>query len=162
MGAIMTDVPDYLKNMARIRLTSPNGEVETVSAIVMGDYFRVQGFPKYATDVSRGDVVEATEIEIQDLSGLTMMAGAAGIFEFVRVVIPSGNRMLRIIFDDIQDFESIKDLTDRLGTRGYDCEGTEHRLVISIRPELNIDEVAAYFDACGFRWEYANPSDSVP
>jgi hypothetical protein len=31
----MTDVPDYLKDMARIRLTGPNGEVETVSAIVM-------------------------------------------------------------------------------------------------------------------------------
>jgi hypothetical protein len=161
MGAIMTDVPKYMKNMARIRLTGPNGEVESVSAIVMGDYFRVQGFPKYATGVSRGDVVEATELHTQDLSGLTVMAGSAGIFEFVRVVIPSGNRMLRIIFDGAQDLESMNDLTDRLGRRGYDCEGTEHRLVVSIRPELNIDEVAAYFDACGFRWEYANPSDPM-
>jgi hypothetical protein len=156
----VTDVPDYLKDFAQIRLIGPDGEIEVVWAIVFGNYFRVRDYPLYAIGISRLDIIEATKVAPQDWNGLGT-AGSAGVFEFVRVHTPSGIRVLRILFDSPMDEESRTDLLDHLETMNCEYGGNEHRLSVGVPPKASIDDVRAYLDACGFRWEDANPVDQV-
>jgi len=65
--------------------------------------------------------------------------------------------LLRIIFDNPQDLNVRMDLMDQLATMNCDCEGSEHRLAVSVRHNSHLDEGGAYFDSCGFTWECANP-----
>jgi hypothetical protein len=157
----VTDVPDYVKDFAQIRLSGLNGEVEVVSATVIGNYFRIQAMPLYVNGISRLDIVEAIEVESEDLDGHGMV-GSAGVLEFVRVHAPSGNRTLRILFDSpLQESDPRKDLIDHLSTLNFDYGGNEHRYAVSARPNATIDDVHDYLDSCGFRWEDSNPADKV-
>jgi hypothetical protein len=160
-AAIVTDVPDYRKDFTQIRLSGRNGELEVLSATVVGNYFRIQAMPLYVNGFSRHDIVEAIEVKPDDLDGYGVV-GSAGVFEFVRVKAPSGNRTLRILFDrPLQESDPRMDLIDHLSTLHCDYGGNEHRYAVSVRPNAEINDVRNYLNSCGFRWEYSDPAEQV-
>ncbi len=156
----VTDRPASMKDRAQVLLSGPNGEVEAVWAVVVDDYFRIQDHPLYANGISRLDIIEATKVAPEHWNGLGA-AGSAGVFQFVRVHNPSGIRSLRILFDIPLDSESRTDLLNQLETMQCDYGGNEHRLAVGIPASVNMEDVCAYFDASGLRWEYANLADQV-
>ena len=78
--------------MVKVRLHGSNGEIETPWAErVDANLFRLDNLPWFAYGVSDDDVVEGS------------VTDADGVFEFMRVVIPSGNRLIRVILEDPAD-----------------------------------------------------------
>lgn len=78
--------------MVKVRLHGSNGEIETPWAErVDANLFRLDNLPWFAYGVSDDDVVEGA------------VTDADGVFEFMRVVIPSGNRLIRVILEDPAD-----------------------------------------------------------
>ena len=137
----MVDVPS---NFVKLRLSGPDGEIETPWAEPGGDYFRLDNLPWFAYGISDDDIVEATPTE------------AAGVYEFVRVHRPSGNRLVRIIFDSS---ESSARVLERLLDMGCHYEGLNKKLVaVSIPPTVEFDSVCAYLIEIGATWEHANPT----
>lgn len=157
----MTDVPEFPRDFAQVRIRNLSGEVEVLWAIVVGSYFRIHAQPLHVNGVSRNDIVEAVEVEPEDLDGYGMV-GSAGVFDFVRVHASSGNRTLRILFEiPLEEADPRRDLMEHLSTLNCDFGGTEHRYAVSVRPNQSIDEVCGYLDSCGFSWEWANPAGEV-
>jgi hypothetical protein len=81
MKAMANAPPGYVK----LRLTGPDGLIETPWAERIGNKFRLDNLPWYAYGISDDDLVDAVATDV------------GGIFEFVRVVEPSGNRLIRVI-----------------------------------------------------------------
>jgi len=153
--AIATHVPEFPRDFAQVRLIGLNGEAEVVWATVAGSHFKIQGFPLRVDGISRNDIVEAKPVKLDGYG----MVGTAGVFEFVRVHVSSGNRTLRVLFDSpLQEADPRIDLLDHLSTWHCDFGGNEHRFTVSIRPDQNIDQVCGYLDSCGFTWECVNPA----
>ena len=119
----MADVPE---NYVKLRLTGPDGLIETPWAERIGDKFRLDNPPWYAYGVSDDDIVDAVPTEVE------------GIFAFVRVVAPSGNRLIRVIFEDGQ----YQSMLDQLQAMGCHYEGFNKKyFAVSIPLQVSLDDV---------------------
>jgi hypothetical protein len=141
---IMGNVPTVPENYVKVRLFGPDGEVETPWAERIGEYFRLDNLPWFAYGVSDDDLVKATPTEHE------------GVFDFVRVQAPSGNRLVRIIFDNQ---EQTAPVLDHLTEMGCHYEGYNKGFVaVSIPAAVSFEEVCSYLiDTCE-QWEHANPT----
>lgn len=125
-------------------LEGPDGEVETPWAERVEGGFRLDNLPWFAYGIADDDIIEAVPTENE------------GMFKFVRVVQPSGNRLVRIIFDDASDAES---LLDGLTDMGCHYEGANPKFIaVSIPPPLDLAAVTSYLTGASVRWEYAKPT----
>jgi hypothetical protein len=113
------------------------------------DEFRLDNNPFYAYRVSADDVVEGKLI-------------APGMYRFVRVVRPSGNRSIRVAFETFKaDDPRAEPILEGLNSLGCDYEGMFSRVVaINIPPHVDLGRVAEFLTGTGISWEYANPTYS--
>jgi Domain of unknown function (DUF4265) len=136
--------------MVKIRLYGPDKrESETVWAIETGPgRYRLDNGPFFAYGVSWKDVVEAR-------------LGDDGVLEYVRVVSKSGNRTLRVIFNDYRAGDDrAKNVLRGLQQLGCSYEGMQPRLVsINVPPEANLSSVTMFLTGLpGLQWEYGDPT----
>ena len=145
----MTDRDEALyPGMVKVELR--DGEyVETLWAAEteVAGQFRLDNNPFFAYRVSAGDIVEAVE-------------EAPGFFRFVRVVQPSGNRTMRIAFEDFEaDAPQAQQILEGIVALGCDFEGAYGRTIsVNIPPNVDLDDAAHFLTEAGVRWEYANPT----
>jgi len=138
------------EGMVKVRLHGSHpGEVETLWARPVDvDQYQLDNSPFYAYGVSWQDVVEAKPAADQFL-------------EYVRCVRKSGNRTLRVIFQDygINDRQA-QDVLQGFRRMGVSYEGMQPRTVsINVPPGKDLDEVTEYLsEQPGLRWEYADPT----
>ena len=137
-------------DQAKIALESPDGEIETLWADVLGDHrYRLDNLPWYAYRVSLQDVVEARPDD-------------AGQLRMVRVLEKSGNRTIRVRCeigdtDGELTYES-KQFLAGLVERGCSYEGADKILVaINVPPAVRLEDIAGYLESSPFEWEYADP-----
>jgi hypothetical protein len=127
----------------KIRLPDRDGEIETTWAEPVGDHFRIWNLPWFAYGVGYRDIVEARPTERR------------GFFDFVRVVEPSGNHLIRVFFED----GNIRSLIDQVETMGCKCEGaTKQLFAISVPPAVSLREVARLLMRSELTFELANPT----
>jgi hypothetical protein len=137
----MPEIPD---NYVKLRLRGPDGEVETPWAERIGDNFRLDNLPWFAYGISDDDIVEATATEQER------------VFEFVRVITPSGNRLVRVLFEDRSLTESV---CGHLKQMGCHYEGYNKGFVaVSIPPTVALEAVCGYLIEMCIQWESANPN----
>jgi hypothetical protein len=138
MKAMVNAPPGYVK----LRLTGPDGLIETPWAERIGDKFRLDNLPWYAYGISDDDLVEAVATDVE------------GIFEYVRVVEPSGNRLIRVIFDD----GHYQSMLDQLQAMGCHYEGFNKKFfAVSIPLQVSLDDVTQLLTRSELQWELANP-----
>jgi hypothetical protein len=136
--------------MLKIRLRGPDkGDSETLWAteIALGQY-RLDNGPFFAYGVSWQDVVEAQH-------------GRDDVLEYVRVVRKSGNRTLRVMFNDYRvNDDRAKGVLRGIQELGCSYEGMQPRLVsINVPPEADIASVTTFLRGLpGLQWEYADPT----
>jgi hypothetical protein len=134
---------DYVK----VRLTDA-GMVETLWAARVADgRFRLDNAPWFAYGVSIGDIVEATEL-------------VPGMFDFVRVVEPSGARTIRLHLaaDADSSTPTGKQLLDGLLGLGCSYEGANRRFIaVTIPPPIDLAAIQRYLTTNAIAWESANP-----
>jgi hypothetical protein len=125
--------------------------VETLWAFDLGqDRYRLDNTPFYAYSVSVGDVV------------LAPMDANEQRPTFVSVLEKSGNRTVRVIFEQAAELGNETDEHLRaLVTMGCDYEGANRRYVaINIPPGVHLDVVRDYLVSNELNWEHADPSFS--
>ena len=131
----------------KVRLTD-GGMAETLWAVrVGGDRFRLDNSPWFAYGVSVGDVVEAREY-------------APDMFDFVRVVEPSGTRTVRLNLAPDADAASPagKRVLDGLLALGCAYEGANTRFIaVTIPPAVDLAAIQRYLTSNAIAWESANP-----
>jgi hypothetical protein len=137
-------------DFVKVRLTDAEGRMtETVWATRVGpDRFKVDNVPWLAYRVSLGDIVQGTEY-------------APDMYEFVRVVEPSGNRAIRLVLGDATHAKTPagKAILDGLIELGCGYEGANPRYIgVTVPPAVDLASVADYLVAAGVTWEYANPT----
>jgi hypothetical protein len=136
----------------KLEMRDSDGFVETAWAQRTDpdrDEFRLDNNPFYAYRVSAGDVVEGELI-------------VPGLYRFVRVVHPSGNRSVRVAFETFKaDAPEAEPILTGLKSLGCDYEGMFGRVIaVNIPPHVKLAEVADFLTGTGIRWEYANPTYS--
>jgi uncharacterized protein DUF4265 len=136
--------------MVRIRfLDSSDSNTETLWATPVGsNHFRLDNSPFFAYGVSWQDIVEAR-------------VGSDNVIEYVRCLEKSGNRTLRVIF---QQYRSVDPDAEKVlsGLRYLGCsyEGMQPRLIsINVPPRVILSDVAHFLkQQPGLQWEYADPT----
>ncbi len=133
------------KPYVKVILRGPDEKTESPWAEQLGErLFRLDNLPWFAYRVSDDDVIEADATDID------------GFYEFVRVVTPSGNRLVRVIVHDVED---AKPVLDRLVEAGCHYEGYGSQLIaVSVPPAVSLDAVVAVLTESQLQWEYANPT----
>jgi len=134
----------------KVRMSDSDGFTETTWAVRIApdrDHFRLDNSPFYAYGVSTDDVVEGAFID-------------EGLYEFVRVVERSGNRTVRLMFGhDDADSPFGTRVLDEVKAMGCSFEGMFSKVVsITVPPEVQLADVAAYLTSTGLSWEYADPT----
>lgn len=137
-------------DMVKVRLRGPEaGDVETLWAVpVDTNLYQLDNSPFFAYGVSWQDVIEAKSSEDE-------------ILEYVRCVKKSGNRTLRVIF---QDYRSIDPPAEEVlrGLRDLGCsyEGMQPRMIsINVPPKVDLGTVTDFLSKqAGLQWEYADPT----
>ncbi len=123
--------------------------IETLWAVELGNnLFRLDNSPFFAYDVSWQDIVEATE-------------EAENFYEFVRVVEKSGNRTVRIIFENFSGKdEQGKQILSNITNLGCSYEGANPKFIsITIPSTANFESVIGYLsEQSDLNCEYADPS----
>jgi hypothetical protein len=134
----------------KLLLTGPDNEIETPWAEQVGDgLFRLDNMPFFAYGISADDIVEASPTENE------------GMFRFERVVRPSGNRTVRVIFEEGRSATDAdgQAMFERLVQLGAEYEGANPSyVVVTVPPATDLSAVTALFTELGLRWEYANPT----
>jgi hypothetical protein len=136
--------------MVKVRLQSPKKEdTETLWAVHLADdLFRLDNSPFLFYGLSWHDVILARPAD-------------DNVLEYVSCVTKSGNRTLRVIF---QEFPSEDDraqaILRELRRLGASYEGMRPRLVsINVPPNVNLKNVTDFLaDQVGIEWEYADPT----
>lgn len=143
-------VSDEQVDLVKLLLSGRDGEIETPWAErVSHRLFRLDNLPFYAYGVSVDDVVEAEATEHE------------GVFRFIRVHEPSGNRTVRVVFEDGRSNSDAdaQSLLEALLGMGCSYEGANrHYLVVTIPKATDLGAVTSKFDTVDLRWEYANPT----
>ena len=142
--------PETPTGMVKVRFLNPSGPAtETLWAIpVEPNLYRLDNSPFFAYGVSWQDTVEAR-------------VGSDNVLEFVRCSKKSGNRTLRVIF---QDYKFADPETEEVlaGLRHLGCsyEGMQPRLIsINVPPDANLSHVTDFLKRqSGLQWEYADPT----
>ena len=136
--------------MVKIRLYGPHlGDVETLWAKPTDvNQYQLDNSPFYAYGVSWQDIVEAKSAPDK-------------ILEYVRCVKKSGNRTLRVIFQDygINDPQA-QSILQGLRRMGTSYEGMQPKMIsINVPPRKDLDEITEFLDEqAGLQWEYADPT----
>lgn len=138
------------EEMIKVRLRGPHaGDVETLWAMPVDvNLYRLDNSPFFAYGVSWQDVIEATPGEDQFL-------------EYVRCVRKSGNRTVRVIFQDYQtNDQPAQDILRELRNLGCSYEGMQPRMIsINVPARVDLDEVTEFLsEQSGLQWEYADPT----
>src|SRR5580704_1656618 len=142
--------PEPQEHMVKVRFDDPGGHTtETLWARqVEPNRYQLDNSPFFAYGVSWQDIVEA-------------QVGSDGVLEFVRCVKKSGNRTVRVIFQDFRsaDPEAAKVLTG-VCDLGCTYEGMQPRLVsMNVPPKVNLRHVTDFLQRqSGLQWEYADPT----
>jgi Domain of unknown function (DUF4265) len=150
-GATEPDVRGRPANpwgFVKIRLTSPDGQVETLWAEpVRPSVYRLDNEPFFSYGISCDDLIEAVPDE-------------SGYLEFVRVVESSGNRTVRILFDKFSATSAQgQELIEQLRAEGCSYEGAFSKLLaITVPPDVSLEAITSLLEKSGLRWEYANPT----
>jgi hypothetical protein len=137
-------------NMVKVRLRGPAAdEVETLWAVpVDTDLYRLDNSPFFAYGVSWQDVIEARPGEDQ-------------VLEYVRCVKKSGNRTLRVIFQDYRSADPpAEPVLEGLRELGCSYEGMQPRMIsINVPANVDLGEVTGFLNKpSGLQWEYAAPT----
>ena len=130
-------------------------EGETLWAFALGgDRYRIDNLPFFAYSVSLHDVVYAP------------LDASEGLPTFARIEAKSGNRTVRIAFDEpVAEGNGPQAVLDGLVRLGCDYEGANKRYIsINIPPAVNLGHVGKYLIEAGVMWEHADPrySDLFP
>jgi hypothetical protein len=134
----------------KVRMSDDDGFTETAWAVRVEpgvDRFRLDNAPFYAYRVSADDLVEGQFV-------------AEGFYDFVRVVTPSGNRTVRMIFgDEKADTPYGQAVLEDIVGLGCTYEGMFNKVMsITVPPGVELDRVARYLTTTGLNWEYADPT----
>lgn len=138
------------QGMVKVRFHGSHpGDVETLWARPVDvDQYQLDNSPFYAYGVSWQDVVEA-------------QPSADQFLEYVRCIRKSGNRTLRVIFQDygINDRQA-QGVLQGLRRMGVSYEGMQPKMVsINVPPTKDLDEVTEFLSKQpGLQWEYADPT----
>ena len=138
------------EGMVKIRLRGPYaGDVETLWAVPVGvNLYRLDNSPFFAYGVSWQDVVEALPSSDQFL-------------EYVRCIRKSGNRTLRIIFQDYKtNDQPAQEILRELKNLGCSYEGMQPRMIsVNVPPGTDLDMATDFLaEQSGIQWEYADPT----
>ena len=131
------------KPTVKVALRGPDGEVETLWAIDLGDdRYRLDNTPWYAYGISWHDVVEAHTDE-------------GGQLQFVQVISKSGNRTVRIASKE--PFTDV--LLENIVSLGATYEGANRRYIgINIPQDVDLQLVTSFLTEQKIMWEYADPT----
>lgn len=138
------------EGMVKVRLRGPDAsDIETLWAVpVDTDLYRLDNSPFFAYGLSWQDVIEAKPADDQFL-------------EYVRCVRKSGNRTVRVIFQDYRsDDQPAHEILRELKNLGCSYEGMQPRMIsINVPPKVNLREVTDFLtEQHGLQWEYADPT----
>ena len=138
---------------AKVLFRVPNedgtADVETLWATNMGnDQYKLDNSPLYAYSVSWQDIVYAP-IDADE-----------GFPVFQRVVLKSGNRTVRVIFDlPAEPGNASDEILNGLVALGCDYEGADGTYIsVNIPPDVELRAVRDYLIKCGATWEHADPT----
>ncbi len=132
-------------DLVKLVLRGPDGEVETPWAERVGEReFRLDNLPWFAYGISDDDVVEADPTESE------------GTFEFVRVLRPSGNHLVRVIIENESHMEALLGPIVEMGCH-YEA-ATRKFIAISVPSSVSLEDVTTYLTNTDLEWEYANPT----
>ena len=144
----MSEPNEHTEHFVKVKLVDDD-DIETLWAVALGNnLFRLDNSPFYTYGISWQDIVEATE-EAEDF------------YEFVRIVEKSGNRTVRIIFQNFTgNDEQGKRILKDLENLGCSFEGINSKLIsINIPSTVDFDSVVNYLSGRNdLQWEYADPS----
>lgn len=139
---------EQTENFVKVKFVDGD-DIETLWAVALGNnLFRLDNSPFYAYRVSWQDIIEATEI-------------AEGFYEFVQVVEKSGNRTVRIIFQQLtSNEEQGKQILSDITNLGCSYEGANSKLIsITIPSTVDFESVVNYLsEQNDLNCEYADPS----
>lgn len=138
------------EGMVKVRLCGPDAsDIETLWAVPVGtDLYRLDNSPFFAYGLSWEDVIEAKPADDQ-------------VLEYVRCVRKSGNRTVRVIFQDYRsDDQPAQEILRELKNLGCSYEGMQPRMIsINVPPRINLKEVIGFLTKQhGLQWEYADPT----
>ena len=137
------------KVLFRVPYEDGSVEIETLWAHDLGgDRYRLDNSPFYAYGVSWQDIVHAP-FDPQE-----------GFPTFQSVLEKSGNRTIRIVFDDSSvEIGESKSVLDGVSALGCDYEGaTKTYLSINIPPAVDLDVVVDFLMRESATWEHADPT----
>jgi hypothetical protein len=137
------------KVLFRVLDEDGSAEVETLWAHDLGrDRYRLANCPFYAYGVSWQDVVHAP-FDPQE-----------GFPTFQRVLEKSGNRTIRIVFDDASvESGKSESLLDGIMALGCDYEGaTKTYLSLNIPPDVDLNAVVEFLIRESAEWEHTDPT----
>jgi hypothetical protein len=134
----------------KVRLRGPDVEdVETLWATpVDANQYRLDNSPFFAYGVSWQDIIEARPCEDQFL-------------EYIRCVEKSGNRTVRVIFQDYRiDDQPGQEVLQRLRNLGCSYEGMQPTMIsINVPARIDLAKVTDFLaEESGLQWEYADPT----
>ncbi|HEY2823362.1 MAG TPA: DUF4265 domain-containing protein [Candidatus Acidoferrum sp.] len=115
---------------------------------VESNLYRLDNSPFFAYEVSWMDTVEAGP-------------GGNGALEFVRCVKKSGNRTVRIIFQQYKSTDREAEVVlQRLRDLGCTYEGMPPKLIsINVPSQVHLGDVTDFLKRQnGLQWEYADPT----
>lgn len=115
---------------------------------ISDDIYQLENSPFFAYGVSWKDLIKAK-------------LGKDQFLEYVGCVKKSGNRTLRIIFQDFQSSEQpAQAILKQLTELGCSYEGMQPRLIsINVPPEVELQRITDFLkDQSGTQWEYADPT----
>jgi hypothetical protein len=137
------------KVLFRVPEEDGSAQAETLWAFDLGnDEYKIDNSPFYAYSVSWQDVVYAP------------FSSAEECPTFVRVLQKSGNRTVRVIFDEpLAPGNKADQVLKGLQAIGCDFEGANRRLIsINIPAKVELSDVATYLVGESVEWEHADPS----
>jgi hypothetical protein len=142
----------FINPTAKVFFRVPNedgtAEVESLWAQDLGnDRFRLDNCPFFAYGVSLHDIVLAPP-------------DSEGLPTFESVLSKSGNRTIRIIFDEpAEDGSSSKAILDHLVSLGCGYEGANRRYIaVNIPSSVELSTVRNYLAEQHAEWEHADPT----
>jgi len=141
--------PPYAKVLFRVVGAKGEVDVETLWAHELGgDMYRLANIPFYAYSISWEDTVYAPFSNEEQLP------------TFERVIEKSGNRTIRIVFDQpVQDGNPSDQILQGLVELGCSYEGASPEYVsINVPIDVDLDKVTAYLIASEVNWEHADPT----
>jgi hypothetical protein len=154
--------------MVKVRFHGTQGcDSETLWVLpVSDDVYQLENSPFFAYGVyfcrsapSTNAIMRSRKVSWKDL--IKAKPGKDQFPEYVGCVKKSGNRTLRIIFQDFRSSEQpAQAILKQLTELGCSYEGMQPRLIsINVPPEVELQRVTDFLkNQSGTQWEYADPT----